>query len=151
MNPALASILSAKVVQRGAEYFPADQRALGKITLIKTIDKDDGGTGFAIEFEIVACQDLLDGSSYCLYRDVPGKKGMGAADIRTWLGAIVDGAADEQGVPRPEFSGAVMQAALDGAFTGSHILVTSTGKPTQTGGVFTRYSVEYVPSSQVPA
>jgi hypothetical protein len=69
---------------------------------------------------------------------------MGAADFKTWLTAIVAGIAASHGMPAPEVTLQVLQSLIGEQLAGHVIKVQGTGKPTEKGGTFTRYQVEYV-------
>jgi hypothetical protein len=141
----LTAIAAAEVVNRGADYM-GEGTVIGKITQLKHIRKDDGGDALALEFEVIESLSpgYTPGQRLCCFRDIPGYRGMGAADFKTWITSIVAGIAASHGMPAPEVTLPVLQSLIGEQLAGHVIKVQGTGKPTEKGGTFTRYTVEYV-------
>ncbi|MEC9048901.1 MAG: hypothetical protein VYA51_12895 [Planctomycetota bacterium] len=144
------AIADAPDINRGADYMRAGH-VVGAITVIKDINKESGGKGFAIEFEVVetASAHMPIGSVWSIYRDVPGKNRLGASDVKAWLMAILNGIAASTGQTAPKFSGELVAACLGERLKGQRIQVRGTDKVMNNGGTFTRFNVEYVPANTI--
>ncbi len=150
-SSSLASILNAEVRRRGSDYF-GEGLVAATVDRFKLINKDDGGQGLALEFTITQPLDgkHTAGTSWCLYRDIPGKHGMGASDVKTWITTILEGAAAERGATAPELDGPLLEQIVGEAnpLAGLMIKVQGTNVAKKKGdGTFTRYYVEYLPAA----
>ena len=129
------AIANAEVFDSHPPYIQAGVFVL-EVTKIKHVPRDGGVTAVAGEFKIRQSSraDMPVGSECSFLRDVPGKKKMGARDIKAFLMAVVRSklvASGQQPDPNMTFDPRVTHAAISPAqpFAGTLVICQATDVP----------------------